>query len=249
MKASLIQMDIEWGNPHANILKAERLMGSTEAGLYVLPEMWATGYSVHPEEIAEDESESVALAWMRTTASKRQCAICGSLAIRDAQGDYRNRLYFITPDAEYYYDKHHLFTYAHEDQNYRPGKQSVVVTYQGVRFLLLVCYDLRFPVWSRWGMAGEYDAIVYVANWPEARQDAWETLIRARAIENQSYVVAVNRVGQQGKALYAGGSALVNPLGKTISACQATECACQAEIDLQALEWQRNDFPVLLDRD
>ena len=274
MTVSLIQMDIDYGNVDANIAKAEKMMADTRWGssggsgnggsggcvncgsgsggwadLYVLPEMWATGYSVHPEDIAEDEQDSRALAWMKKTSAERQCAVCGSLAIRDGDGLYRNRLYFVTPEGTVSYDKHHLFTYAHEDANYANGDRHTIVDYRGFRLLLLVCYDLRFPVWSRWGRAGEYDAIVYVANWPSARQFAWDTLLRARAIENQCYVVAVNRVGRERKIQYGGGSAVIDPQGITKNACQGHECTCQAEIDTSTVEIIRNDFPVLLDRD
>jgi predicted amidohydrolase len=242
-------MDIAWGNPSANIAKAEKLMAGQDAELFVLPEMWSTGYSVHPEEIAEDEQSSSALEWMKKTSTERKCAICGSLAIRDVDNLYRNRFYFVTPENTVCYDKRHLFTYAHEEVHYTRGDSQVIVDYHGVRFLLLVCYDLRFPVWSRWGIAGEYDAIVYVANWPSARQYAWDTLLRARAIENQCFVVAVNRVGCEHEKEFGGGSAVIDPQGMTIYTCQGNECTCQVDIDTNSLITQRESFPVLLDRD
>lgn len=256
-------MDIAWGDPKANIAKAEALMNGCEADLYVLPEMWATGFAVHPEKIAEDEETSIALTWMKAIAHERQCAVSGSLAIRDATGSYRNRLYFISPEGVTHYDKHHLFTFAGEDQHYMRGDETVVVNYRGWRLLLLVCYDLRFPVWSRWGRrrltsangsASEtaelvYDAIIYVANWPDARQEAWDTLLRARAIENQCYVVAVNRVGTERKLDFSGGSVIVDPLGRVVCACHAEEKAVMAEIEINNIKVQREIFPVLQDRD
>ena len=249
MRISLLQMDIAWGDVEANVARAEKMMAGQRADLYVLPEMWSTGYCVEPVEVAEDERRSRALAWMRRTARERQCALCGSLAVRTADGSYRNRMYFVAPEQEVHYDKRHLFTFAHEDEHYTPGGQPVRVSFRGMTFLLCVCYDLRFPLWSRWGRAGEYEAIVYVASWPSPRQQAWDTLLRARAIENQCYVVGVNRVGQERKAHFGGGSAVIDPQGTTISTCQADECACQADIDVSVVEQFRETFPVLRDRD
>ena len=257
MRVALVQMDIVWSSPAENIKTVERLTHGCDADLYVLPEMWATGYSPHPEDVAERESESMALAWMKEFARKRQCAVCGSLAVADADGEetasaqtqYRNRFYFVTPEGIAHYDKHHLFTFAHEDESYKRGDNHVTVCFGGMRFLLMVCYDLRFPLWSRWGRAGEYDAIIYVANWPVKRQTAWDTLLKARAIENQCYVVAVNRVGKEHKSIFAGGSVVIDPLGTTISACEDGESVCLADIDSTVVTEQREKFPVLRDAD
>lgn len=250
MKITLLQTDIVWGDPEANVRKVDTMIARDDADLYVLPEMWATGFAVHPEEVAEEESSSRALEWMRQTANNRNCAVCGSLAVRDSvDGSYRNRFYFVTPRAVTCYDKRHLFTFAHEDEHYTRGHRPVIVIYRGMRFLLEICYDLRFPVWSRWGRVGEYDAIIYVANWPSARQQAWDTLLRARAIENQCYVIGVNRVGQERKALFEGGSSVIDPQGTTIATCQVNECTCQVDIDIAEVITQRESFPVLKDRD
>lgn len=249
MRVALIQMDIVWGNIQQNILNAERLIDSQEADLYVLPEMWSTGYSVHPERIAEDEDTSVALKWMRQIAADKHVAICGSLAIKDAAGQYLNRHYFVTEYAVNFYDKYHLFSFAHEDVNYTAGNRHVVVEYGGLRLLLLTCYDLRFPVWSRYGRAGEYDTIVYVANWPEARQEAWDTLLRARAIENMCYVIGVNRVGMERKTTFTGGSAVIDPLGHTIVSCESSVGVRLALLHKNDVDAARQAFPVLDDRD
>ena len=249
MKIALIQMDIVWGNSQQNIRKAAELLGREKADLYVLPEMWATGYSSHPEEVAEEEGSSEALAWMKAVVQKIHCAICGSLAICDSESHYRNRLYFVTPDAVTFYDKHHLFTYAHEDRHYLRGDKAVTVCYQGVRFLLQVCYDLRFPVWSRWGRAGEYDAIIYVANWPAERQDAWNVLLRARAIENQCFVLATNRIGTEHQIAYQGQSALISPQGRVNLQCGCEEQVGVASLDVSVVSELRSEFPVLADRD
>lgn len=242
MKIKLIEMDLRWCSPEENIAEAQRMIDADddgEADLYVLPEMWATGFVVEPEGRVERESASAALRWMKSTAVARGCALSGSLAIvDDGDGTYRNRHYFVTPTGVAFYDKHHLFRYGGEQTHYRAGEVPVVAEWQGVRFLLQTCYDLRFPVFARWGRAGEYDAIIYVANWPASRQLAWNTLVRARAIENQSYVIAVNRVGDDPMGHYAGGSCLIEPTGKDAE-----------QIDLERLRKLRSHFRVLDDRD
>ena len=269
MRTVLLQTDIAWADPQENIRRLERLMADsnepTKGTLFVLPEMWATGFCVEPEGIAEDEERSVALAWMKATARSKDCAISGSLAISCPTGageriTYRNRHYFVTPDAITYYDKHHLFTHGHEDQRFTAGEEAVVVTWQGMRLLLQTCYDLRFPVFARYGRSIRtshvsqsssllYDAIIYVANWPEKRQLAWDTLIRARAIENQCFVVAVNRVGSDPSCHYAGGSAIIDPLGRTIASCDDTKQWAEAPLTADAIASMRSRFRVLDDRD
>lgn len=252
MKVTLLQLDIQWASPEENIQRAERLMDQHPGSdLYVLPEMWATGFATDPEGIAEDERQSVALTWMRRTASARGCALCGSLAVRTEDGTFRNRHYFVPPTGEVsYYDKHHLFTYGHEHLHYTAGNDHTVVEYQGLRLLLLTCYDARFPVWSRYGRAGAYDAIVYVANWPQSRQSTWQILVRARAIENQCYVVAVNRVGDDAHSHYVGRSAVIDPLGCTLAhGASGVECAVSCELKKETLTTMRQRFRVLDDRD
>lgn len=243
MRVSILQLDIAWQSPAENISRAEALLElHAQADLYVLPEMWTTGFAVRPQGVAEEENQSEGLLWMRRIARERGCALSGSLAIRDADGCYRNRHYFVTPDSVSFYDKHHLFTHAHENEYYTAGASPVIAEWQGMRFLLQTCYDLRFPVFSRYGRAGEYDAIIYVANWPSARMLAWNTLIRARAIENQCYVVAVNRIGNDPAAEYSGGSVVLDPLGRELSDADAV-------IDADRLRTMREKFRVLPDRD
>ena len=240
MKVNLLEMDIAWACPEKNVKTAQEMVETMpSADLYVLPEMWATGFVMEPEGVAENEASSAALQWMVSTARERRCALCGSLAVRIAEdGSYRNRHYFVTPDATFFYDKHHLFRQGHEDKWFTAGDVPVIAQWQGVRFLLQTCYDLRFPVFSRWGRAGEYDAIIYVANWPSSRQLAWDTLVRARAIENQCYVVAVNRLGSDPACEYGGGSCVVEPTGREVN-----------EINMERLGKLRSHFPVLADRD
>ena len=240
MKICLLEMDLAWASPENNIAEVQRLIASQpSADLYVLPEMWATGFIVEPQSYIDDEAASLALQWMKSTACERKCAISGSLAIELSEDNsYRNRHYFVTPDNVTFYDKHHLFTHGGENRHYVAGESAVIASWKGVRFLLQTCYDLRFPVFSRWGRAGEYDAIIYVANWPASRQLAWDTLIRARAIENQCYVVAVNRKGSDPFTDYEGGSCLIDPTGKVVD-----------EISMERLHKLRSHFQVLADRD
>ena len=253
MKVTVLQIDIVWGCPQKNIEQAQKMLDSHPgADLYVLPEMWSTGFATEPADIAEDECSSVSLAWMRSEAKRRRCAICGSIAVKVSDGTYRNRHYFVNgqQDTVEYYDKHHLFTYGGENKYYCAGNSHTVVEYQGFRLLLLTCYDLRFPVWSRYSESLSFDAIICVANWPESRQNAFHILTRARAIENMAYLIAVNRVGDDSFNHYRGCSCVISPIGKTIASChpnvpQALSCS----LDLTDLRHKRNKFRVLADRD
>ena len=253
MNTTVIQLDIEWGSPQKNIERVDRLIEAAPGSdLYVLPEMWSTGFATEPVGIAESESDSVSLSWMRTTACRLNCAISGSLAIALTNHDLVNRHYFIDgrSGSETYYDKHHLFTYGHEDRYYQPGDAHSIVEYCGFRILLLTCYDLRFPVWSRYSDALQYDAIIAVANWPESRQNAWQILTRARAMENQAYLIGCNRVGDDQYSHYRGQSAIISPIGKTLASCRPNvEETATFRLDLDALRHQRTKFKVLDDRD
>ena len=251
MKITLLQTDIAWAQPAENISRADALL-RTHAGsdVYVLPEMWATGFATEPEGIAEAEETCRSLAWMRRTALEHDCAVCGSLAVRCADGTYRNRQYFCTPGDVAFYDKHHLFSYGHEDRFYTAGSCRRVVEWRGCRFLLVTCYDLRFPLWSRYTRESPFDAIVCVANWPQSRQTAWEVLTRARAIENQCYVLAVNRVGDDHYSHYSGRSRVADPRGNILCQCAADAAdAVTLDLDLAALQSARDRFRVLDDAD
>lgn len=247
MKVSIIQHDIVWGNPAENRLRLQQqIEAQPGADLYVLTEMWSTGFATNPEGVAERDEAS--LQWMKDMAVQQQAAIAGSLAI-EQDGSFHNRLYFVKPDGEVeYYDKRHLFSYGGEDKYYSPGTERVVVEWKGVRFLLTVCYDLRFPVWMRY--CNDYDAILCVANWPTVRIDSWQTLLRARAIENQCYVVGVNRVGKDPNCDYCGCSAIINPYGQTIAECEKDkECSMEAVFDMEKLNAYRVKFPALKEKD
>ena len=253
MKVTVCQLNIEWGSPRENIARVGRLMDQEpDSDLYVLPEMWSTGFATEPDGIAEDEAQSESLEWMISAARERHCAISGSLAIRTADGKYKNRHYFVDGrnGIVSHYDKHHLFRYGHEDRYYEPGGEHTIVEYMGFRLLLLTCYDLRFPVWSRYADALRYDAIIAVANWPESRQNAWQILTRARAIENQSYLIGCNRVGDDHYCHYRGQSAFISPIGKTLASCPANqESTVSFLLVLETIRRQRTKFQVLDDRD
>ena len=252
MKVTILQTDIEWGSPRGNILRIEQLMAQElDSDLYVLPEMWSTGFATEPFGIAEEEDSSVALEWMKTKAKELYCAICGSLAIH-VDGYFRNRHYFVDgrKGTVQHYDKHHLFSYGHEDDYYTSGDSHTVVAYEGFRFLLVTCYDLRFPMWSRYNAQYPYDAIICVANWPERRQNAWHILTRSRAIENQAYLIVCNRVGDDSYNHYRGCSAIISPIGRTLAKCKANEPDTTSFLlDLESLEHKRTKFKVLEERD
>lgn len=233
------------------------MASSTNSDLYVLPEMWTTGFAIKPHGIAETNDSS--LSWMITAAKKYNAAICGSIAVELTNNDteevgssaksYRNRHYFVFPDGSYkFYDKHHLFSFGNENRFYDAGKERVIIEYKGVRFLLQTCYDLRFPVWMRYN--GDYDAIIFVANWPESRKNVWQILLRARAIENQCYVIGCNRVGKDEYNIYTGESAVIDPKGNTIAESnRAEESVISADISIRDLQLFREKFRVLDDRD
>jgi len=243
-----VQSDIVWASPGANVEAfRKKVSGINDADIIVLPEMFSTGFAAQPEGIAEP-ADSDTLRWMKTTAAEKNCAVAGSIAVGE-KGKFHNRFYFVKPDGNVsFYDKHHLFTYAGEDRHFTAGNERVTVEFRGMRFLLLVCYDLRFPVWSR--NRGDYDAILYVASWPESRVEAWKTLLRARAIENQCWVVGVNRVGDDPVCHYCGGTAIIDPYGKTLRECgYGAEETISAELDINELNAFRKKFPVIDDRD
>lgn len=248
MRVVIIQQDIVWEDVTENLRKADSAIDSDPgADLYVLPEMFSTGFCTHPEGVAEQNGGRT-LEWMKDKAAQTDAAIAGSIAVEE-DGKYYNRFCFVTPDgAVTSYDKKHLFTYGGEHERFTAGDRRVVVGFRGVRIMLLVCYDLRFPIWSR--NHGDYDMILYVASWPTPRVQAWKSLLVARAIENQCYVAGVNRVGADPSNEYSGGSMVIDPYGKIVASCEdGKECPASAEIDIPALEAFRNKFPVLNDSD
>lgn len=245
MKINILQTDIHWGNPIDNMQSAERLMDSApEADLCVLPEMWNTGFMTDGRPPRHDE----ALEWMIAQARQRRCAVCGSMAVTDDDNQLCNRLHFVWPDGSVAcYDKRHLFSYGGEDKLFHKGTERTIVSFQGMRLLLAVCYDLRFPVWLR--NRGDYDAMVIVANWPESRRRVWDVLLQARALENQCYVVAANRVGNDPTSHYSGGSYIIDAKGRLLASDNGSEEVVSGLIEQEPLAMFREKFPVMRDGD
>lgn len=253
MRIALIQTDIAWCNPEVNIARAEALIASSEpADLYVLPEMWSTGFVIEAQDVAQPEEQCQALQWMVTTAANRNCAISGSLVISE-DGKYYNRHYFVTPEGiAARYDKHHLFRLGGETKRFTAGQQRVIVEWQGIKFLLQTCYDIRFPIFARNSVVDgvyNYDAIIYIASFPSPRMAAWRTLSAARAIENECYVIAVNRTGDDIYCNYNGGSVVWDSFGGSIAEAGERECIIIADIDIDELRLRRRRFPTLIDAD
>ncbi len=247
MRITLLQTDISWNSPARNTRKAEQMIQTADADIFVLPEMFSTGFATQPAGIAERNGES--LRWMKRMAQETDAALVGSIATEDTDGQFYNRLYFVKPNGEtIVYDKRHLFSYAGENRSYSAGSERVTTEWRGVRFLLQVCYDLRFPVWSR--NREDYDCALYVANWPTSRIEAWNTLLKARAIENQCYVCGVNRVGRDLACDYSGGTQLIDPYGRVVARCEdGKEDFISEELNMEKLRAFREKFPVLKDRD
>lgn len=249
MLLTIVQHNIKWASPVDNHATAEKLISlSPRSDIYVLPEMWSTGFATEPSDVSERDGMS--LMWMQRMAREYDAAMAGSVSVCEGE-KYYNRFYFVKPDGSYsFYDKRHLFSYGGEDKTYSPGNERVVVEWRGVRFLLQVCYDLRFPIFSRNDAAAPYDCILYVASWPLSRRRVWDVLLQARAIENQCYVVGVNRVGEDAVCRYNGGSIVIDAYGRTLVACtDDEEAVATATIDLPSLQAFRKKFPVLLDAD
>jgi len=249
MKISLIQTSLAWEDAAANRDNFSGLIDSIDSttDLIVLPEMFATGFSMNPSAVAETMDGST-VTWMTQMAAANNCAITGSLVIEEG-GNYYNRLLFVYADGTYKtYDKRHLFTLAGEDKAYTAGTQKLIVEYKGWKICPLICYDLRFPVFAR--NVEEYDLLIYVANWPQVRTLAWDTLLKARAIENQAYTVGVNRVGADGNGHnYTGHTQAVDALGGYILEPQQTEGVFTIELDKQATLDTRSKLAFLNDRD
>jgi predicted amidohydrolase len=248
MDLLLLQTNIEWQSPKNNMKHITEIIDrSPTADIIILPEMFTTGFCISPVDIAE-KADTVTVEWMKNTAKKRQAAIVGSIATEDG-GKYYNRLYFVKPDGSYAtYNKRHLFSFVGEDKEYTAGNDRVIVNYGQFRILLQICYDIRFPVFAR--NRGDYDMIIYVANWPSSRIGAWSRLLPARAIENQCYVVGVNRTGSDPDAKYNGRTALFDFLGNTVVAAESDEeMAVSGTINIQSLNSFRRKFPAAADAD
>lgn len=244
LKIAGLNLDIFWKNKVRNYDVIADSFKNIEADIFLLPEMFSTGFCMDAEDIADRNNET--LIWMQNFAQQKKTAIAGSVSICENEKFY-NRFYFVKPDGNFdYYDKKHLFSYSGEDKIYTAGKVRKIIDYKGFRILLQVCYDLRFPVFQR--NLGDYDLVLNVANWPETRVEAWRTLLKARAVENQSFVFGLNRIGTDGNQLnYEESSLILFADGTEISARQNN--IVTAELDLEDLKKFRARFPFLKDAD
>ncbi|MBO7242180.1 MAG: amidohydrolase [Alistipes sp.] len=243
-RVAIVQRDIAWCNIKANLKALEQMLEGIKTDVVVLSEMFQTGFVTTPKDICDS---STTLVWMQKMAKRLDSAIVGSASIKEGE-DYYNRMYFVMPDGGVeWYDKRHLFSVGGENKHYTAGQERKVVTWRGVRYLLEVCYDLRFPVWSR--QRGDYDAILYVALWPKPRRRVWQTLLRARAIENQAYVVGVNRIGEEPGLEYSGDSAVIDYRGEEVVEMGSREGVEVVEVDIEALQRFRAKFNVSADAD
>ncbi len=262
LKITIIQTNLHWENKEINLsLFSQKIADITEnTDLIVLPEMFTTGFSMSPQKFAEP-MEGMTVNWMKEKAKEKNCVITGSF-IFEEEGKYFNRLVWMNVNGSYNtYDKRHLFRMANEDSYYTEGQKKIIVELKGWKICPLICYDLRFPVWSRNKLINvgttnltphyEYDLLIYVANWPEIRSYPWKTLLPARAIENQCYVVGLNRIGNDGNKIYhSGDSAVINAKGGIISKTKAhEETAETVTLSYSELTSFRKLFPAINDAD
>lgn len=252
---TLVQTTLHWEDKEANLrMLEEKIRGIKEkTQIVVLPEMFSTGFSMKPEQLAET-TDGETIRWMKQVAAEKRIILTGSVIIDD-NGFYYNRLIWMLPNGQYgFYDKRHRFAFAGEDKHYTAGTERFIASVSGWKINLLVCYDLRFPVWARNKVedkkGAEYDVLIYVANWPERRSLAWKTLLQARAIENQCYVIGVNRVGADGNGIaHSGDSTVIDPLGEILYHKKDEGDVFTITLDKEHLNTVREKFPFLQDGD
>lgn len=248
LRTVLIQLNIEWQRPEVNLANAEGLLHSIEeADLILLPEMFTTGFSMRPDQLSIHNKEEI-VNWFTTVAKWKDSYVAGSVIVED-DGKYKNRLILSSPDGVIeYYDKRHLFSLAGEDKQYTCGKEQKVVEIYGWKTMLTICYDLRFPVWSR--NIFEYDLLINVANWPNPRLDAWRTLSKARAIENQAYVLACNRSGKDpNNNQYEGYSSIIDFQGNELASSTDENAVVSFTLNKETMDAYREKLPFLKDQD
>jgi predicted amidohydrolase len=249
-----IQTQLHWEDPIANLKMLEEKISavSNKTEILILPEMFSTGFSMKPDTLAGTmDGESV--NWMKRIAAEKKMILTGSLIIEE-NGKYFNRLIWMLPTGQYgYYDKRHLFAYAGEDKQYTAGTKRLIASVKGWKINLLVCYDLRFPVWARQQTqhdGPEFDLLIYVANWPERRINAWNTLLQARAIENQCFVAGLNRVGKDGNDIYYNGNSMViDPMGEILYQKEEAEDIFTVTLQKEKLTDTRTKLPFWKDGD
>lgn len=244
---TLVQTDIIWENISENLEIYQNKIKDIKSDVIILPEMFTTGFTMNPLNLAEDMNGST-VKWMKENSKKLNSAICGSIIIKENNNFY-NRFIWVNPDGTiHHYDKKHLFSFSGEDKNYTPGNTKLIIEYKGWKICPLICYDLRFPVWSR--NLEDYDILIYVANWPTSRKQAWKNLLISRAIENQCYVIGVNRIGiDNNKNFYSGETSLINALGETIYIRSHSEDIYTNTLTKLELDKVRKNLPFLSDRD
>ncbi len=252
---TVIQTNLFWENKSANLNQLEQKIKSIEkpTEIILLPEMFTTGFTMNPTAFAE-KMDGETMVWMKQVAAEQKVIITGSVIIKEDNNFY-NRLIWMLPNGQYgYYDKRHLFGFANENNHYSAGNKRLIAQAKGWKINLQICYDLRFPVWARQAATSdnepEFDILMYVANWPEKRSHAWKTLLCARAIENQCYVIGVNRVGKDGNDIYySGNSMVIDPLGQTLYHNADAEDVFSITLEKQNLTEIRKKFPFLKDAD
>ncbi len=254
LRFSIIQSSLFWEDKTANLnMFEEKINSITEkTEIVVLPEMFSTGFSMRPAQLAET-MDGPSIQWMKQMSAKKKIVLTGSLIIQDGEAFY-NRLVWVLPNGELgFYDKRHRFAFAGEDQHYSAGNKRLIAQVKGWKINLQICYDLRFPVWARQQSsadAPEFDALIYVANWPERRSHAWKTLLTARAIENQAFVLGVNRVGNDGNNIYhSGNSMIVDPLGEVLYHKEHEEDIFTITLQKETVDDVRTKFPFWKDAD
>lgn len=249
MKIALLNSTLVWENPTENRINFEQKINDINEAidLIVLPEMFTSGFTMNPKKVAET-MQGETISWLIKLAKAKNCAITGSLVISENE-NYYNRLLFVFPDGKIeFYDKRHLFTLAGEDKVYTSGKEKLIVTYKGFKICPLICYDLRFPVFAR--NVENYDLLLYVANWPKPRVNAWDILLKSRAVENMSYVIGVNRIGNDNNNLeYVGHSQAIDFLGNYLVEPQEKEGIFIVEINKEKQDETRSKLAFLNDKD
>jgi omega-amidase len=250
LKTTIIQTELAWEDIESNLAAFDDMINAIEdhTHLIVLPEMFTTGFSMNPSDLAQNMA-GPSVKWLREKSRQKNADIVGSIIIID-NGQYFNRLIWAKPGGEIFtYDKRHLFRMAGEEKIYSAGDQNITVELRGWKIRPFICYDLRFPVWTR-NMENRYDAAIFVANWPERRSGHWKLLLRARAVENQCYVIGVNRVGTDGEGYhYSGDSSIIDPLGNIIFYNKNEVITHTVDLSYETLQNARKSFPVWMDAD
>ena len=248
LQLALIQSSLVWENPEENRINFSKMIReiSSDVDLIILPEMFTSGFTMTPNNLDEIEGKTT-LSWMQKVAKDKDAALVGSIPYHE-NGSYTNRLLFVKPDGTYrQYDKRHTFTLAGEDKVYKAGDARIIVDFRGFRICPLICYDLRFPVWAR--NTENYDALIYVANWPKPRVNAWDALLKARAIENMSYTIGVNRIGADVLGHeYSGHSGVYDGLGEQVAFSESEEVV-YAKISKEHISSLRERLKFLEDKD